>query len=158
MTKTSSAPAPKKKRAPLLLKGDKGATFESRVALPAWAKPHPYKNNTVLVDPDKAYPAILEEIGDHENYSGELNGEKLPTLNPAKPSKYWAEVAYQFMKMDLQHAAGRFGFTIIVQADGDRKKRWNHTMLPGTDADVERASKGKEARLLYSMVRGFIPS
>lgn len=110
--------------------------------LPEWATPHPTDGNAVLVDPDICYPALLKELG--------LADEKQIT-------KYWIEVAYQCMKMDLQVAMGRFGFTIHVRADDGRKDRWCLENFPGTMADVTRATKGLEAREHYIRLRGFIP-
>lgn len=108
--------------------------------LPEWAEKHPTQGNAVLADPDKFYPALLKELG------------------VEKPDKYWIEVAYQCMKLDLQTAMRKFGFTIHVRADDGRKDRWSLANFTGTQADVARATKGKEARGHYQRIRGFIPS
>lgn len=115
-------------------------------ALPAWASLHATQENTIIADPDLFYPAILGEIA-----------AETPTLNLKKPNRYWLEVAYQFMKMDLQHAVGAFGFTINVQSGDGRKDRWSYKKFPGNDADVARATRGLEARAHYERIRGFIP-
>ena len=108
--------------------------------LPAWAAPHPTDPNAVLVDPDKLYPALLGEFG------------------VAKPDKYWIEVCYQCMKLDLQTALRRFGFTIHLRGDDGRAQRWKLAAFPGTAADVARATTGREAREHYRRLRGFIPA
>jgi len=111
--------------------------------IPEWAKRHPGRSNreiAYLVDPDKFYPQILDELG------------------VTKPTKYDIEVAYQVMKMDMQVAHGSYGFTIHVRADSERKRRWNLSMFPGTDQEVLVATAGLEARAHYLRLRGFIPS
>lgn len=118
---------------------------KSAKRLPAWAEPHPTDPRAVLVDPDKAYPEILTEL-------------KRFGADPTKPNKYFVEIAYQFIKMDLQVALQRFNFTIHIRSDGDRKQRWNLSMLPGDDAEIVQATKGREAREHYKAIRGFIPS
>lgn len=109
--------------------------------LPAWAAPHPTQDNTVLVDPDLAYPALLDALG----------------VKPAQRTKYWIEVAYQCVKMDLQVAMGRFGFTIHIRADDGRKERWALDRFPGAATDIARATKGGDARAHYRRLRGFVP-
>lgn len=116
------------------------------VNLPAWAelkadctyggKPI----DVVLVDPDKMYPEMFAALG------------------VDKPTKYWIEVAYQMMKMDLQVAMKKFSFIICVRGDDGRKDRWALSAHPGSSDDVTRATKGKEAREHYKKLRGFIPS
>ena len=110
--------------------------------LPVWAARHPGRSNreiVYLVDPDKFYPQILDELG------------------VAKPTKYDIEVAYQIMKMDMPVAHGSYGFTIHVRADGERKRKWNLTMFPGNDQEVLVATAGLEARAHYLRIRGFLP-
>lgn len=110
--------------------------------LPSWAKRHPGRSNSeivYLVDPDKFYPQILDELG------------------VTKPTKYDIEAAYQIMKMDMQVAHGSYGFTIHVRADGDRKRRWNLSMFPGNDQEILVATAGLEARAHYLRIRGFLP-
>ncbi len=109
---------------------------------PAWAKRHPGRRNSeivYLVDPDQFYPQLLDELGF------------------TKIGRYELEVAYQCMKMDMQVAHGSYGFTIHVRADGERKRKWNFTMHPGTDQDVLVATAGLEAREHYLRIRGFLP-
>ncbi len=111
--------------------------------LPSWAQRHPSASNSArpayLVDPDKFYPQILDELG------------------VTKPTKYDMECAYQIMKMDMQVAHGSFGFTIHVRADTERKRKWNFTMFPGNDQEVLVATAGLEARAHYLRIRGFLP-
>lgn len=124
--------------------------MKTKRALPAWASQHATQENIIIADPDLFYPAILAEIAADEH-------PKNPPLNLKKPNRYWLEVAYQFMKMDLQFAVGTFGFTISVASGDGRKGRWNYKHHPGTDADVVRATNGLEARAHYERIRGFIP-
>ena len=114
--------------------------MKTRYPLPEWVSHHPTDDNAVLVDPDKAYPAILDELG------------------VIKPTKFDIETAYQFIKLDLQHAMGRFNFTIHIRSDGERKMRWNLSMFPGTKEDILLATKRQGARRRYIKLRGFIPS
>lgn len=110
--------------------------------MPAWSKRHPGRSNreiVYLVDPDKFYPQLLDELGF------------------TKVTRYELEVAYQCMKMDMQVAHGSYGFTIHVRADGERKRKWNFTMHHGTDDDVLVATAGLEARAHYLRIRGFLP-
>ena len=116
--------------------------------LPAWAEPHPTAKNAILVDPDKMYPAFLAEYGIE------------------KPNRYWLEVCFQSMKMDLQVALRRPNFVIHMRADGERKQKWNYSMFPGTDGwegkavddpMAVKAARGGEAREQYRRIRGFVP-
>ncbi len=122
---------------------------QEKARLPAWAEPHPSDTNAVLVDPDKAYPSLLSELGASE-----------------KIDRYWLEIAYQCVKMDLQTALRRYDFTIHIRSDDGRKDRWGFHAHKGTrghagkavdDPLVIRATKGKEAREHYRRIRGFVP-
>lgn len=110
------------------------------VNLPEWARPHPTDRNAILVDPDLAYPHFFKLLG------------------VEKPTKYWIEVAYQMVKMDLQVAMGKFGFTIHIRGDDGRKDRWALERHPGSAQDVHRATQGKDARQYYRKIRGFVPA
>lgn len=110
------------------------------VTLPAWASMHPTNKVAIVVDPDIAYPAILKELGE------------------ATPNKFNVEVAYQFVKMDLQTAMKTFGFMVLIRSDGGRKDRWALANLPGTDADIAHATNGLAARGLYRKLRGALPA
>lgn len=128
-----------------------------RRELPVGVSTHPYKKNVLLIDPDTAYPAILKELSDNFQML-EINlGRDLPGLDLGNPSKYWVEVAYQISKMDTQHAMGRMNFERNVRADDGRKETWNLELRPGSVQDYERATKGREARVHYQKLRGFIP-
>src|SRR5262245_24970489 len=112
------------------------------MGVPTWARRrHGWSNSEIVydVDPDKAYPQLLDELGFK------------------RVTKYEIEVAYQCMKMDMQVAHGGFRFTIHVRGDGDRKRRWNHTMHPGHDHEPLIATHGLEARAHYLRIRGFLP-
>ena len=126
------------------------ATIIPLTRLPAWATPHEdfakakslADVGVVVVDPDLAYPALLKELG----------------VPDAEINKYWLEVVYQCVKLDLQTAMGRFGFKILIRSDGDRKERWALSKWPGGPDQVLRATKGLEAKAHYRRIRGFIPS
>lgn len=146
--------------------------MKTRYPLPTWASVHAAQANTIIADPDLFYPALLKEIADSgvpENY---------PPLDVERPGRYWVEVAYQFAKLDLQLAVGRFGFNILIQGSDGRKQRWGlkgfksickklkaedlqarhrHLSPSKIDPDEYRATYGCEARDHYERVRGFIP-
>lgn len=132
--------------------------MQTRFPLPSWARAHPERDDTIIADPDLFYPALLGELAAMIAAESPDYAKAYPRLNPAKPNKYWIEVAYQSMKMDLQTALGRFGFTILVQSDAARKRAWSLASYPGTNADVIRATNGREAREHYRRLRGGIPA
>lgn len=131
--------------------------IKTKRPLPSWAKAHPERENTIIADPDLFYPAILGEYADMIAAEPADYAKAYPPLTPKKPNKYWIEVAYQTMKLDLQIAVGRFGFTILVDSRGGRKQKWSLRNMPGQDADVTRATKSLEARNHYRHLRGGIP-
>lgn len=131
--------------------------IKTKFPLPSWANAHPERENTIIADPDLFYPAILGEYADMIAAEPADYAKAHPKLNASAPSKYWIEVAYQTMKMDLQAAVGRFGFTIFVESRGGRKEKWTLKSFPGKDADVTRATKSLEARNHYRHLRGGIP-
>lgn len=102
--------------------------------LPAWAS-HA-GDNKVEADPDKFYPAFMEEL----------------ELKPADLDQYWLECIYQMMKMDLQTAMGKFGFAIHML----NRPKWalaNYKEGKG----IAVATKGHHAREHYRRLRGSIP-
>ena len=106
----------------------------SKVKLPEWAAED--GKNAVRVDPDKFYPAILSDLG----------------VDEKDVDQYWLEVAYQFMKMDVQKAMGHFNFNINVT----NRPKWalaNHK--PGRG--IVAATQGREARQHYVRIRGTLP-
>lgn len=107
---------------------------DATAVLPDWAD---YEgDNTIVVDPDKAYPALLRELD----------------VKQDEIDQYWAEVAYQCMKMDLQAAMDRFNFQIKVL---NRPKWALASLKPGKGA--EAATQGREARAHYMRLRGALP-
>ena len=116
-----------------------------RPPLPEWARDSGLVNRggmpIVVVDPDAAYPAWLAELG----------------VGAETVDKYWLEVAYQCVKMDVQWACG-FHIEIRIRGGEGYKERWALANHPGTKKDIERATQGKEARGHYKRLRGFIPS
>ena len=135
-----------------------------QVTLPAWAERHPSMAGTILVDPDKFYPEILGEL---RQVVASLTPAELErqgataadaqALLAQQRTKYWIEVAYQCMKLELQTAMRRFNFTIHIRGDDGRSTRWGLRYLPGTDADVLRADRMQQAREWFRRLRGFIP-
>ncbi len=81
--------------------------------------------------------------------------ERLKT--PLAMDQYWLECLYQMMKMEMQLSVGKMHFEIRVRgAKGDYKTRWRIADHP-EGRGVLQASKGKEARELFRLMRGFIP-
>lgn len=74
-----------------------------------------------------------------------------------RPDRFMLECAYQAMKMDVQTALG-FAVEIRVRSAGGRKHRWGLKGKPGDPADVDAATKGRGARQVYRLTRGFVPS
>jgi hypothetical protein len=115
--------------------------FVDKIALPNWASVVADQPTIkISVDPDKAYPALLAELG----------------VKKSGIDQYWAEVVYQCAKMDCQaamlRAGGTFGFSIKVL----NRPAWALANLPagrGTAA----ATQGREARDHYIRIRGSLP-
>ena len=93
------------------------------VSLPSWATHLTDTPLTVIsVDPDKAYPALMRDLGVE---TGDLD-------------RYWIEVLRTFVKLSLQVALGRFNFGIRIQGSGDYRGRWAHAShRPGRWAEFE---------------------
>lgn len=123
--------------------------------LPAWAKA--LAPGKIQADAEQFYPAILAELG----------------IEAGKETPYDLEVAFQFMKMDVQAAvfgtdlaAKPGGALSIIVVDDSRAanngvSRWAQKNRRFTDAqrvEALKASKGKEARAHYLRVRGFLPA
>lgn len=129
--------------------------------LPPWAKVAKERRNAAMrleVDTEKAMDDWFELLG-----------------NPPR-TQYWAEVAYQCVKLDLQaslvgtehdpRAAGKF-----VEFKMKRAPKYELATLPDPDKGgemmingvlrkvngVERASNGREARGHYVRIRGSLP-
>ena len=107
--------------------------------LPEWATLSPIERTgqvpAVDVDSNAAYTAILAE------------------LKVDEPDQYWLEVAFQFIKLELQVAMRMFAFEIRIH---DPAKRWAQSKHPaGRGAAL--ASRGMEAREHFRRLRGFIP-
>lgn len=111
------------------------------VSLPDWAwlgDKSAEGLDVVHVDADRAYPALLSELG----------------VKKADRDQYWLEVAYQCIKLDLQVSMRKFGFEVRIH---DSDKNWAQAKFSaGRGAEV--ATKGREARDHYRQMRGFIPS
>ena len=113
-----------------------------------------------IIDPDEAYPEILEGLeACYDALPNPLPQDKawLADVLPVTRNKYWLEVAYQIAKVDAQVAAG-FNAEFHIRGGEGFKERWALKNHPGTDADVDRATKGREARQHYKNLRGFFPS
>lgn len=152
-------------------------------ALPDWATPGP-KPGVIVVDIDQAYPALLAEyraLADELNPEPDVGAEEphiaeLRKLDPAKPDQYWLEVVYQSAKFDVHRAFVLAGVKAWapnlteIRIRGD-KRQWAQKLYPegcndrslpagitGVSKGVWFATKGKEARRLYTMMRGFLPN
>ena len=135
------------------------------IQLPSWAERHPAQANTILVDPDKFYPEILGELRQAALSMSASRLDELgafPTdvaiLQGNNISKYWIEVAFQCMKLELQTALRRYNFSIHLRGDDGRSQRWGLRYHPGTDADVARADRAQQARAWFRVIRGFLPA
>ena len=106
------------------------------VSLPAWAAMR--EDGVIVVDPAVAYPALLAEL--------ERAGAK-PADAPV--DQFWAEVAYQVMKLELQRAMRRHGFSVKVL----KRPEWALRSLPA-GAGAAAATKGGMARAHYRRMRG----
>lgn len=134
------------------------------IQLPSWAERHPAMANTILVDPDKFYPEMLGELrqaalGASQSTLAEVGAlpSDVEVLRNNKISKYWIEVAFQCMKLDLQTAMRRFNFSIHLRGDDGRSQRWGLKHHPGTEADVLRADRAQQARAWFRLIRSFLP-
>lgn len=123
--------------------------------LPNWLTVSP--KGVMVVDIDKAYPAVLGALGVAD---GEVND-------------YWKEVAFQCAKMAVQDivsgtelapyakqtaaqiAAGEppqlERCLVIDMQYGASKDRW--ALKEPNGKDVQRATKGREARVHYERIR-----
>ena len=94
----------------------------------------------IVVDPDKAYPPLLNELG--------IKREDL--------DQFWAEVVFQCVKMDIQTAViaagGSFGFKINIM----NRPAWKLSNLPLGRGPIA-ATKGREARTHFIRIRGTMP-
>lgn len=156
-------------------------------ALPDWAE-HEGENRhgmpVIGIDDGAMYPEILAEYAAHyeenvpdefltqpedEDEEPELRPEwadALAELDPAEPSAYWLEVAYQTAKLDLWVATRSTKLEIHVHSEvveddeGEPRKRWAQRNAP-EGRSVDRASGGlqgaNEARAHYKRLRGFFP-
>jgi hypothetical protein len=109
----------------------------SKVKLPEWARQGGVHGElpVIDVDADAAYTAWLKELG------------------VAKPTRYWLEVAYQCIKLDLQIAMRGFTFEIHIHDDG---KKWAQRQFPKGRGALA-ATQGYEAREHFRRLRGFLP-
>ena len=73
--------------------------------------------------------------------------------DPARPTRYWLEVAFQCMKLELQVAMRGHGFEIRVH---DADKAWAQDKFP-EGRGIVAATWGKEAREHFRRCRGFVP-
>lgn len=99
-------------------------------------------DNSYVINVDEAYPALMKEL----------------KLREQDLDKYWLEVMYQFVKLDLRRMLilnGLNPWPTTIKIRGD-KKRWGQKNYKDGRGS-EKATKGKEAKDLYKQMRGFIP-
>lgn len=134
------------------------------LTLPNWAT----KADSVLVDKKKvsivinadcsvAYPEWLALLA-----SDEYASKTTPKLaNASSPDKYWVEVAYQCIKLDLQAAiAGtEFDPTVTgIPAEFHLSNCPEFALANFPDGKgTAAATQGKEARAHYKRIRGSLP-
>lgn len=111
--------------------------------LPAWLTHR--KDGCFVVDPDLAYPKVLETLGVKEK----------------DYDQYWIEVAYQCSKMAVQEIVtgteldprvkGGMTLVIIIESAGGRKDRWKLANYPA-GRGVTAATRGLEAKAHFPRV------
>lgn len=106
------------------------------VNLPKWLT-RDDKTGTFVIDPAKAYPVILKELG-------------LPI------DQYSVETAYQCAKMKVQEIALALGVqgtvSIIVLGGDDNKANWALVKHPA-GGGADRATLGREAKGHFERIR-----
>ena len=124
---------------------------QAAINLPAWATQQ--EDGRIFIDPDEAYPEVLEEI--------------LPALGLEEPDQYAVACAYHFARLHVMHAIRRKPSDpapkrtpqFRVRSHEGRKDRWslkNFPVTPGKTPDT--ATKGKGAKRLYQEIYGFVPN
>lgn len=118
----------------------------STPALPDWLA-HDAARGILTVDPQKAYPLILGELG----------------VKESDWDQYWVETAYQCSKLEAQRIVSGTALdprpqkplVIHILSDGESKGRWAlASFRPGKGA--EAATRGREAIEHYRRWRGFV--
>lgn len=139
-------------------------------ALPAWATVSETQADgritRIDVDADAMYRAWLAEFAarpaDPAAFRGRRvkGGAPIPPMtaeeavcDPARPTRYWLECAYQAMKLELQRVLGRFDFEIRVH---DAAKTFAQAKWP-EGRGVAAATVGFEAREHFRRLRGMLP-
>lgn len=160
-------------------------TDAAEKTLPDWAE-HQGESQAgrpiIAVDATPMYEALLGELeafyadeanvpGDWTKADGDLRKEwadALDGLQVDEPTRYWAEVAYQMMKLELQLAVGSMRLEIRVH--DDEKKYAQANLEPGrpmnkvpggveeAEADLPGRATTTEAREHFKRLRGFLPA
>lgn len=140
--------------------------------LPAWATLRSKESERpIIVDVDAGacYPAILDEYraryagGSHPGFITDAKewAKLVEDLNREVPSAYWLEVAYQAMKLDIVFACRTHAINIHVH-DADKKHAQAKAKTDLHDRTATHAAGGpkggKDARLHYQALRGFVPN
>jgi hypothetical protein len=107
--------------------------------LPKWLTP---SKGGYVIDPDIAYPAILDALG----------------VDAKDVDQYWLEVAYQVAKLHAQESVLKAGhdpattILLFVRSDAKRKERWGLAgRKPGRG--ITLATKAGEAKGHYNLIR-----
>ncbi len=177
MTDPTDQPAPEAET----LRAAIAARWQARgIVLPAWAAlaAHQVDGAVPRIDVDAAamYAAWLAELAanppDPAQFPArivairnaarpdEASTVSIPAMtpadaacDPARPTQYWLEVAFQCMKMDLQLALRSFTFEIRVH---DADKEFQQAKFPA-GRGIAAATWGKEAREHFRRLRGVVP-
>lgn len=139
--------------------------MNTETSLPEWAKA--LSVGKIEIDAEVFYPEIISELWDDKNWPKETTEKMYEGLQREVVDQYWAEVAFQVAKMDIQSAVSgsdlmpkKGGALLIIVKDGskaknDGKSSWAQINLP-KKRDPKLATTGKEARNHYKRIRALL--
>jgi hypothetical protein len=118
------------------------------MTLPDWIEKVPGKENTFVIDPDKYYPTVLQQLG----------------VDPDKADQAAMEIALGCMKLDFDTIIRLCGVKVpgvtvtrYIRGDGGRKARWARRGRPKGALDFDKLSAAERGRVIrrhYRRLRG----
>lgn len=143
----------------------------TEATLPGWAAlaAHQVDGRLLIVDvdADAMYRAWLAAFAANPPRPADFPGRRMkagpaiPAMSakdaacdPAAPTQYWLECAYQCMKLELQVALRRFDFEIRVH---DAEKAFALAKWPAGRGGLA-ATRGLEAKAHFKRLRGVLPA